>query len=364
MQEFRVEGKKYAYDIPIHVSGSIDNHVHFEERVNNSIRDMAQAQLGISEEFGEQNDIHQRELKNQAMVQYSDAVSQLVVSVNSTDEKTVKSLIDKINDSLRLFNFDEERFYSSLENFSNLETYVFDLYNNAKGDIDLCKEDFFARNFVRSVIETNGYGKTRSGISFMKSEMFSDMIYRALPTVDSFLTDRYIEYTKKVKDVVSELSLLQFSNKTGIDIRMNTSPDFFRSEKEMRDIKEKEGTDEEYDDVSQFKVFVVLDDKPQYKEKGRYKQVIYDMNCSMEKFFDRLVYEEPETCSFTEFFEKNGLPYEEAGSKTTGLHIGENEITIIAKDLAVIADLDSLADYNTEILGKSESVQKKKSDKR
>lgn len=363
MQEFRVEGKRHAYDIPIHVSGSIDNHVHFDERINNSIGQMARAQLGISEEFGEQNYIHQKELKNQVMVQYSDAVSKLVASVNSSDEKNVKSLIDKINESLRLFNFNEQRFYSSLENFSNLEAYVYDLYNNAKGDIDLCKEDFFAKGFVRQVLENEG--KSSVSVSFMDSKVFCNMICRALPGVDTFLTDKYIEYTKKVKDVISELSLLQFSNKTGIDIRMNTSPDFFRSEKEMRDIKEKEGTDEEYDDVSKFKVFVVLDDKPQYKEKGRYKQVVYDMNCSMEKFFDRLVYEEAETCSFDEFFDKNNLSYEEVGSKTSGIHFGENEITIIAKDLAVIVDQDSLSDYNTELSRNSEPVQKKKnSDKK
>lgn len=353
--EHRIEGKKSAYSIPIHVSGSIDNNVHFDDNIDRNFKCMADSQKGISAALHTKNNQYQKKLKAQAIESYTDAVSKLALIINQTDEKTVKYLLSKINESLRLFNFNETNFYTALEVFSIRENYLYDQHNNVNNALDHYKEDFFAKKFISEVFKNKGY----ESIGQTTEETFFEIVKGAYPTIEAFLTEEYISYTKKAKDVISEISLLQFSDKTGIDIKMNLSPDSFENEFELRKNKQNDGEDE---DISEFKLYVVLDEKPQYKEKGRYKQNVYGMNCSLEKLFERLVEEEPVVDSLEEFFVKNELSYKNLGSKVTGIHMGENEVTIMGKDLEIITALNELEDYNAKLAQNGKAVQKVKKD--
>lgn len=352
--DHKIAGKKGGHPIALDLDGTIVNKVCFEENIDRDFTRIADSQMEISDALIERNEQYQKALKAHAMEVYSEAVSKLALCINRNDEETIRCLLGKINESLRLFNFNKTHFYSALEKFSIRDNYLYDFYNNPNNRLDHYKEDFFAKKFIAYVFEINNYEATGP----TDEETFSVIIQEFCPIIDSFLTAEYTEYTKKVKDVISEISLLQFSNRTGIDIKMNLSPDSFENEFELRKNKRNAGN-EDYD-VSEFKLYVVLDEKSQYKEKGRYKQVVYDMNCSLEKLFERLMEEEVVVDSLEEFFEKNELSYKNLGSKVTGIHMGENEVTIMGKDLEIITASNELEDYNAKLAQNGAVAQKVK----
>lgn len=324
-------------------------------------------ELAIIQETIKNIDLNQKEKNNRELKKrvndltflYSDLVLELSSDLGSLSEKQVNYLLCKVNDALKLLNFDKQVFESKVLTFrlkgEQLFSSRYDIARRCEGEVD--KELYFVYDFVRYL--GTKYSHKIYDLLEEKEPIWLDR------NIDEYLIDVYSEFIKKVKDLRAEIRLLSLSDNKKIDIRMNLACE----NEEYNEFRTRMLAYERLFESSGSYLHVILGNDDEVSLKKDYLQLEYKLlsYCCGPDFFTYLEEQDPNGFNFETFFKKYGYAYRYLGERKGKIYYSDDDeeehITMFAHDFSIVSEelLDKLASQLSDEEYES-VIQKKKSD--